>query len=71
MKASELRAKTYQELCDLLNELGRELMNLNFQKTLGQLKKPHLVREVQKNIARVKTVMHQMRAYGKQETCSV
>jgi large subunit ribosomal protein L29 len=41
-----------------LNDLLREQFNLRMQKGTGQLAKPHLLKEVRRNIARVKTVMN-------------
>lgn len=71
MKAAELRAKSYQELDSLLEELRREQMNLRFQKSLGQLTKPHLLSIVKQNIARTKTVMHELRMTKKWEDVNV
>ena len=57
MKASELREKSPQELRDTLYELLKEQFNLRMQQGTGQLARPHLMKEVRRNIARVKTVM--------------
>ncbi|MGD8514567.1 MAG: 50S ribosomal protein L29 [Granulosicoccaceae bacterium] len=58
MKASELRDKSVDDLNKELNDLLREQFNLRMQKGTGQLAKPHLLKEVRRNIARVKTVMN-------------
>lgn len=57
MKANELRDKSVEDLNNQLIELLREQFNLSMQKGTGQLAKPHLISEVRRNIARVKTVL--------------
>lgn len=59
MKASELRNKSMDDLNKELNDLLREQFNLRMQKGTGQLAKPHLLNEVRRNIARVKTVLNE------------
>jgi len=57
MKASELNAKTRDELLEELVSLRREQFNLRMQQATGQLARPDQYRKVRKNIARVKTVL--------------
>ena len=57
MKASELRQYSLQELRQKLEELKKQLFELNFQRQMGNVQKPHLFRAVKKDIARVLTVM--------------
>ena len=64
MKASELRDKTSAELQDTLHELLKEQFNLRMQRGTGQFARPHLMKDVRRNIARVKTVMNQKRRAG-------
>lgn len=59
MKASELRAKNLDDLNQELNALVEEQFKLSLQRATGQLSKPHLISKVRRNIARVKTVIHQ------------
>jgi ribosomal protein L29 len=59
MKASELRQKSEPELRDELVGLLREQFNLRMQKGRGQLSKPHLVRKVRRDIARIRTVLRE------------
>jgi large subunit ribosomal protein L29 len=59
MKASELRDKTVEDLNSELMALLREQFNLRMQNGSGQLARPHLMKEVRRNIARVKTVLNQ------------
>ncbi len=56
MKADDLRAKTQDQLTDELASLKKEQFNLRFQKATGQLEKTARVREVRRDIARIKTI---------------
>lgn len=64
MKASELREKSPQELRDTLFELLKEQFNLRMQRGTGQLSRPHQMKAVRRNIARVKTVMNAQQKAG-------
>ena len=55
-KATDLRAKTDDQLGEELGELKREAFNLRFQAATSQLEKPSRVREVRRDIARIKTL---------------
>ena len=57
MKPAELRKKTMDELKKELVELLRERFNLRMQKGIGEVPKPHLYQRVQRNIARVRTIL--------------
>lgn len=59
MKANELRDLTSEELEKRLADCKAELFNLRFQLATGQLDNPMRVRDVRKNIARVKTVIRE------------
>lgn len=61
MTATELRGKTAQELQKELLGLRREQFNLRMQKAAGNVKLSEFSR-VRKDIARVKTVMNEMKA---------
>lgn len=56
MKASDLRTKTPDQLGDDLSSLKKEQFNLRFQKATGQLEKTSRVKQVRKDIARIKTI---------------
>jgi large subunit ribosomal protein L29 len=56
MKASDVRAKTPDELADELAALKKEQFNLRFQKATGQLEKTARIRQVRRDIARIKTI---------------
>ena len=62
MKATELREKSVEQLGDTLLELRKEQFNLRIQKGTGQLARPSLVRQVRRDIARVKTIIKQKNA---------
>ena len=55
-KATDLRAKTEDQLGEELGNLKREAFNLRFQAATSQLEKPSRVREVRRTIARIKTL---------------
>lgn len=59
MKAKEVKEMTADELKLKLTSLKEELFNLRFQLATGQLDNPMRVKDVRKNIARVKTVMRE------------
>lgn len=61
MKASELRTKSLDDLQESLNGFLKEQFNLRMQRGTGQLSRPSQMRAVRRDIARVKTVMHQKR----------
>ena len=57
MKAGDLRGKSQDELQDQLLQLKKEQFNLRFQKATGQLENTARVREVRRDIARIKTIL--------------
>ncbi|GGA81073.1 50S ribosomal protein L29 [Neiella marina] len=59
MKASELREKSVEELNAELLELLREQFNLRMQASTGQLSQTHTLKQVRRNIARVKTLLNE------------
>lgn len=59
MKASSLREKNVPELQGDLIELRREQFNLHMAKGTGQLAQTHLLRQLRRDIARIKTVIAQ------------
>ena len=59
LKTSELVQKSDNELQEELVSLLREQFNLRMQKGSGQLTATHQLKEVKRNIARVKTVLQQ------------
>ena len=65
MKATDVRAKTLDELRTELEGLKKEQFNLRFQKATGQLEKTDRVKEVRRDIARIKTIARQKAADNK------
>ena len=61
MKAEDVRAMTPDELTDRLAALQKEVFNLRFQRASGQLENTARVRQVHRDIARIKTVLGQKR----------
>ncbi|MEL6962134.1 MAG: 50S ribosomal protein L29 [Pseudomonadota bacterium] len=57
MKAEELRGKTSDQLKEQLLDLKKEQFNLRFQKATGQLENTARVREVRRDIARIRTIL--------------
>jgi large subunit ribosomal protein L29 len=59
MKASELKEKSAGELQQEIDTLVKDQFNLRMQKSTGQLGQTHLLRQIKKDIARVKTVLNE------------
>ena len=57
MKPEDLRQKTPDELNDELTSLRKEQFNLRFQAASGQLENTARVRQVRRDIARIKTIL--------------
>jgi large subunit ribosomal protein L29 len=55
MKASEVTQMTDDQLKDELLKLKKEQFNLRFQKAAGQIENTARVRQVRRDIARIKT----------------
>jgi large subunit ribosomal protein L29 len=61
-KISEMTGRSDDQLVENLGDLKREAFNLRFQAATNQLEKPSRVREVRKDIARIKTLQAQRTA---------
>ena len=64
-KATQLRDKSVNELREEKLQLQRGLFNLRMQKATGQLAKSHQFNESRKQIARINTVLGEMKEGGK------
>ena len=64
MKAGEMRNLTLDQLDDELVKLKKEQFNLRFQQASGQLENVARVRQVRRDIARLKTVARQKTVGG-------
>jgi large subunit ribosomal protein L29 len=62
MKASEFRDMSLDQLDDEIVKLKREQFNLRFQTASGQLENTARVRQVRRDIARLKTIAREKRA---------
>ncbi|WNO54862.1 50S ribosomal protein L29 [Stakelama saccharophila] len=58
-KVSDFRAKTDDQLAEDLGNLKREQFNLRFQAATQQLEKSSRVKEVRRDIARIKTLQNE------------
>ena len=59
MKIENIRKMSAAELASEELRLKKELFNLRFQHTTGQLENPMRIREVKKSIARIKTIQRE------------
>ena len=62
LKTGDLKIMTVDQLDDELVKLKKEQFNLRFQRATGQLENTSRVREVRRDIARIRTVAQQKRA---------
>ena len=61
MKASDIKVMTVDQIDDEVLKLKKEQFNLRFQRATGQLENTTRVREVRRDIARLKTIARQKR----------
>jgi large subunit ribosomal protein L29 len=61
MKAADIKTMTVDQMDDEVLKLKKEQFNLRFQRATGQLENTSRVREVRRDIARLKTVARQNR----------
>ncbi|MBE3637426.1 MULTISPECIES: 50S ribosomal protein L29 [Rhodobacterales] len=66
MNAKELREKTPDQLRDQLADLKKEAFNLRFQAATNQMENTARIRQVRRDVARVKTVLNQKAAAAAQ-----
>ena len=67
-KAADLRARTEDELTEEIDTLGKEIFNLRFQRASGQLENTARVRQVRRDIARIKTILGERRRQATSQT---
>jgi large subunit ribosomal protein L29 len=65
MKAADIKTMTIDQIDDEVLKLKKEQFNLRFQRATGQLENTARVREVRRDIARLKTIAQQKRAGAK------
>jgi large subunit ribosomal protein L29 len=59
MKIAEIRELTIKELVARKREIRQEIFNLRIQQQAGQLEKPHMLRSLRRDAARVESVLMQ------------
>jgi len=64
MNVNEMREKSVAELNEQLNVLYRDQFSLRMQKSTGQLAQSHLVGNINKEIARIKTIITEKQKVG-------
>tara|TARA_B100000989_G_scaffold182716_1_gene137419 strand:+ start:7378 stop:7563 length:186 start_codon:yes stop_codon:yes gene_type:complete len=57
MKISEIKELTTPELQKKSRDLGEELLQLRVRKQTGQVEKPHLLKSIRRDRARILTVL--------------
>ncbi len=62
MKIDDIRSKSDDELKDQLASLQKEAFNLRFQRASGQLENTARMRQVRRDIARIKTIVAERQA---------
>ena len=67
MNAQELRDKTPDQLRDQLGGLKKEAFNLRFQQATAQLENTARIRQVRREVARVKTILNEKAAQAASE----
>ena len=65
MKASEIKEMSLDEMRRKIGDLKEELFNLRFQHEIGQLENPQRMKQTKKDIARINTIMREVRAKSK------
>ena len=64
MKAKEIREMTLEDMRAKESELRRELFNLRMQHSIGELSNPMRLRQIRRDIARLKTIMAEKEREG-------
>ena len=62
MKMSEIKELSDSELNKKFRELGEELLQLQVRKQTGQVEKPHLIKSIRRNRAKILTVLSTAKA---------
>ena len=59
MKVKEIRELSTEDINAKLKETKEELFNLRFEQATGNLEKPSRIRELRKEVARMKTIIRE------------
>ena len=61
MKASEIRKMSVEDINKKIVEAKNELFELRMKQATGSLEKPHMINKLRKDVARMKTVLTEMK----------
>ena len=61
MKASEIRKMSVNDINSKIAEIKTELFELRMKQATGSLEKPHMINKLRKDVARMKTVLTEMK----------
>ena len=61
MKTSDIRKMTADEINNKIAEIKNELFELRMKQATGTLEKPHRINALRKDVARLKTVLSEMK----------
>jgi len=64
MKIKEIRELSNEEILKKIEEYKEELFNLRFSQATGTLEKPSRIRELRKQVARMKTILRERELKG-------
>ena len=67
MRADEIRAMSDEDLSEALTEARKEMFNLRFQKTLGQISDTNRPRALRRQIARLLTIRRERELWAEYE----
>ena len=67
MKMAEIRKLANEDLNKKLEEIKKELFNLKFASATGTLEKPHRIKELRHEVAKIKTVIRERELSSKEE----
>ena len=62
MKMSEIKELSDLELTKMFRELGEELLQLQIRKQTGQVEKPHLIKSLRRDRAKILTAISSLKA---------
>jgi len=63
-KMNDIRAKSADELHTREKDLNEQLFKLRFQRATGRMENPSKMRQVRKEIARIKTLLNEKKSNG-------
>lgn len=62
MKAKDIRELSAQELAKKIRDTREELLQLRMRKQTGQVERPHMLKALRRDIARMETILQQKEA---------